>query len=78
LFLFDPGARAKELLDINLDEINQITGDILIRSGKRRKPRTVFIGKQTRKSLRKYLIERSDNSPALWITKPTHGSQRLS
>ena len=52
-------------------------GDILIRSGKGGKSRTVFIGKQTRKSVRKYLKIRTDNSPALWITNPNHGSLRL-
>jgi len=78
LSLFDTGARTGEFLEINLDDINQVMGDILIRAGKGGKPRTVFIGKQTRKSLRQYLTERSDNSPALWITNPSHGSDRLS
>jgi len=41
------------------------------------KPRTVFIGKHTRNSVRKYLKTRTDNSPALWITNPNHGSLRL-
>ena len=77
LSLLDTGARAGEFLKINLDDINQVMGDILIRAGKGGKPRTVFIGKQTRKSLRQYLGERNDNSPALWITDPTHGSDRL-
>jgi len=77
LSLLDAGARAGEFLKINLDDINQVMGDILIRAGKGGKPRTVFIGRQTRKSLRQYLGERNDNSPALWITNPTHGSDRL-
>jgi len=77
LSLLDTGARANEFLKINLADINQAMGDILIRSGKGGKPRTVFIGKQSRKSIRKYLRLRSDNSPALWVTNPNHGSLRL-
>ena len=77
LSLLDTGARAGEFLQINMEDINQAMGDIFIRSGKGGKPRTVFIGKHTRKSIRKYLRLRSDNSPALWVTNPNHGSQRL-
>jgi len=78
LSLLDTGARAGEFLDIDLPDINQAMGDILIRAGKGGMPRTVFIGKQSRKSVRKYLKIRTDNSPALWITSPNHGSERLS
>jgi site-specific recombinase XerD len=78
LSLLDTGARAGEFLEIDLVGINQAMGDILIRSGKGGKPRTVFIGKQTRKSIRKYLRKRHDSSPALWITCSSHGSKRFS
>ncbi len=77
LSLLDTGVRAGELLNINFADINQVLGDILIRSGKGGKPRTVFIGKNTKKSIRRYLSFRNDDSPALWITNPNHGSQRL-
>jgi len=40
LCLLDTGARAKEFLDINLEDLNQARGDILIRQGKGSKPRT--------------------------------------
>jgi site-specific recombinase XerD len=69
LGLIDTGARASEFLNINLDDMNQATGAILIRSGKGGKPRTVFLGKRTRKAIRKYSRMRKDNSSALWITK---------
>ena len=39
LCLLDTGARANELLDVDLDDINQARGDILIRQGKGSKPR---------------------------------------
>lgn len=77
LVLMDTGARANELLDINLDDLNQVRGDILIRNGKGGKPRTVFIGKKTRRAIRQYLKYRSDNNPALWVTHPRYGSDRL-
>ena len=51
LSLLDTGARAGELLNINLADINQDMGDILIRSGKGGKPRTIFIGKNTKRSI---------------------------
>lgn len=62
---------------INLDDINQARGDILIRQGKGRKPRTVFIGKHSRRALRRYLKHRKYNSDALWVTHPRFGSERL-
>lgn len=69
LFLLDSGVRATELLDIDLDDINLINGEVLIRQGKGRKPRYVFIGSKTRKAVRNYLRFRKDQNPALWITK---------
>ncbi len=77
LCLLDTGARASEFLSVNLDDINQARGDILIRQGKGRKPRTVFIGKQSKRALRRYLNHRRDESAALWVTHPRYGSERL-
>ncbi len=68
LALFDTGCRARELLSIQLADVNQMLGDVLIRSGKGRKPRTVYFGKATRKALRRYLQHRADDNPALFIT----------
>lgn len=77
LCLLDTGARAGEFLSINLEDINQARGDILIRHGKGSKPRTVYIGKLSKRALRRYLKHRRDNSPALWVTHPRFGSERL-
>lgn len=77
LCLLDTGVRASELLAIDFDDINQARGDILIRQGKGRKPRTVYFGKQSKRAIRRYLSHRNDNSPALWITHPRFGSARL-
>jgi site-specific recombinase XerD len=78
LCLLDTGARAKEFLGINIEDINQARGDILIRQGKGHKPRTVYIGKQSKRALRRYLSSRHDQCPALWVTHPRFGSERLS
>jgi site-specific recombinase XerD len=68
LFLLDTGARAKELLQTSREDLNEITGDVLIRQGKGRKPRTVFIGRTSRRAMRAYLKQRQDDSQALFVT----------
>ena len=78
LCLLDTGARATEFLSINLEDINQARGEILIRQGKGHKPRTVYIGKQSKRAIRRYLNNRRDDSVALWVTYPGCGSERLS
>jgi integrase/recombinase XerD len=78
LCLLDTGARATEFLGVNLEDINQARGDILIRQGKGRKSRTVYIGKKSKRALRRYLKHRKDNHSALWVTHPRFGSERLS
>lgn len=69
LVLLDTGVRAAELLAINLEDIDLVSGEILIRQGKGRKPRNVFIGSKTRKAIRAYLKLRRDTLPNLWINK---------
>jgi site-specific recombinase XerD len=73
LCLLDSGVRANEFLKVNIEDVNQARGDILIREGKGRKPRTVYIGKHSKKALRRYLSSRHDSSPALWVTHPRYG-----
>jgi site-specific recombinase XerD len=68
LGLLDSGARANEFLDIKLDDYNKFSGEILIRHGNGRKPRTVFLGKITRRAVRGYLNNRKAKSDDLWIT----------
>jgi site-specific recombinase XerD len=78
LCLLDTGTRAGEFLAINLDDINQARGDILIRQGKGHKPRTVYIGRHSKRAIRRYFKHRKDNCEALWVTHPRFGSERLS
>jgi site-specific recombinase XerD len=51
LGLLDTGARAREFLSINLADTNHATGNVLIRTSKNRKPRTVYFGRNTRFAL---------------------------
>jgi integrase/recombinase XerC/integrase/recombinase XerD len=69
LSLLDTGARAHEFLAINMDDFDYKTGEILIREGKGSKFRTVFLRKKARRTVRAYLRERIDDSPAFWIIK---------
>lgn len=73
LGLLDTGARAKEFLNLNLEDVELATGSVLIRQGKGRKPRMVFIGRKTIRAIRAYLRFRHDNNPALWIS--IHGDR---
>jgi site-specific recombinase XerD len=53
---------------MDLEDVNLITGEILIREGKGRKSRTFFIGHKSRKAMRNYLRLRNNNLSALWVT----------
>lgn len=68
LSLLDTGARVREFLSLNFDDLDPISGGIMLRKTKGAKPRHVFIGKRSRKALRSYLKQREDNSPAVWVT----------
>ncbi len=68
LLLLDTGLRAQELCDLNLTDLDAYTGALLVRQGKGRKPRTVYISRTTRRALRAYLRTRSDSCPALFAT----------
>jgi len=69
LFLLDTGIRASELISLDLDDVDPIGGDVVIRKGKGGKPRIVLIGKRTRKAVRQYLRFRSDDEDAAWVTE---------
>lgn len=69
LVLLDTGMRLAEFLGLNKEDVDPIIGTILIRSGKGRKPRNVYLGDKSRQILRRYMKERKDYNPALWITK---------
>jgi integrase/recombinase XerD len=69
-FLLDTGARAQEVCDVNLEDVDLNTGKVLIREGKGRKARFVFMNKTTIKALRGYLRLRADlRTQALFVSK---------
>jgi site-specific recombinase XerD len=68
LTLLDTGVRASELCAMNWEDTDTVYGSILIPKSKGKKPRTVFLGKKSRRAIRAYLRTRNDHSPALWVT----------
>jgi len=68
LFLLDTGVRAGELLALDKQDADILTGDVLIRKSKSRKPRTVFLGRTARRALRAYLKLRTDAVKAVFVT----------
>lgn len=75
MILLDTGLRAQELLNLNIGDIDISDGSIIVRKGKSRKPRHVFIGKKTRRVLLTYLRMREPYSPndPLIVSLPSHG-----
>jgi len=69
LCLLDTGARVREFLSLNFDDLDPIGGGVMLRQTKNKKPRVVFIGKRSRRFLRAYIKRREDKSPALWVTR---------
>ena len=68
LTLIDTGVRAKKLLRIDREDCDLITGEILVRKGKGGKPRSVYLGKRSRRAMRSYMKHRQDDFAPLWIT----------
>ncbi len=60
LILLDTGMRASELVHLNIEDVDQVTGVVQIREGKGGKPRRQFLGARARKALRTYLRVRME------------------
>ncbi len=73
LTLLDTGMRAGEMLRLDRADVDPIAGDILIRKSKSRRPRTVFLGRDSRRALRAYLKTRPDKIAALFVTDDFDG-----
>jgi integrase/recombinase XerD len=69
LFLLDTGARAQEVCNTNIEDVDLDTGTVTIRYGKGGKTRAVFLGRTTRRTLRAYLRLRHDHCRALFVSK---------
>ena len=72
LGLLDCGCRAREFLSIQLADL-QANGSALIRFSKSHKPRIIYFGKVTHEAILRYLLQRTDNDPGLWVTN--HGER---
>lgn len=68
LVLLDSGVRARELLALDLDDIDLVSGAVTVRHGKGDKARSVFLSQITRRAVRQYIKTRMDECPALFIT----------
>lgn len=69
LFLLDTGVRASEAISISMQDIDFMTGEVILKQGKGRKDRRVFLGLQDEKRLRAYMKLRNAPSNAVWVTK---------
>lgn len=71
LVLLDTGLRHQEVTDLAVGDVDMQTGAVMVRSGKGRKPRVVFVGARTRRALLAYLRLRRVVTPEdpLWITQ---------
>ena len=63
LGLLDTGARAGEMIALNVEDVDLSTSTVLIRSGKGRKPRVTFLGARSLRALMRYLRFRKVSSP---------------
>lgn len=78
LFLFDTGARVSEVVAVNVGDVDTATGAVLIRHGKGRKARTVYLGAKTRKAMLKYHIASNRPSAKTPLWRSLNTDERLS
>ena len=79
--LFSTGLRVSELCKLNRDQVNLERKEFGV-IGKGQRPRVVFISDRAALWLERYLTERTDGSPALFIRyrgnqEPTENSEKL-
>ncbi len=79
LLLMDTGLRHQELTDLEVADLDLATGQVIVRQGKGRKSRAVYVGKRTRRALQAYLRQRrkqglGEEAP-LWVQR---SGERLS
>ena len=68
LTLMDTGVRASELVSMTRKDLDLSKGKIVIRKGKGKKYRIVFISEKTQQVIKRYLEERTDFKRFLWVT----------
>ncbi len=65
----DTGARASELINLYIKDINPVTGVMVIKNGKGGKSRNAYLGRKSRRALRKYLKLLKDNYGPLFLNR---------
>ncbi len=74
LALLETGCRAREFLALSPGDLNLEAGDVIVRSGKGRKPRIVFDGQAARQVVAGYLVGSDcDATAPLWLTERGRG-----
>lgn len=75
--LLDTGCRIGEFLKLNLEDIDLVTGNIFIKkeNNKNKKSRFVFLGKDSRRKLRRYLRTRPDIKPNSHLWNNVNGNR---
>jgi len=68
LTFLDSGLRLSELASVQLASIDFDKGIVKV-TGKGNKDRIVRIGRETQKAILRYLLQRHDNYPCLWVTE---------
>mgnify|MGYP000604040612 CR=1 FL=1 len=68
LTFLDTGLRLSELASIQLADMD-LDREIIKVMGKGAKERMVRTGRETQKAILKYLLQRNDNLPCLWVTE---------
>ena len=66
--LASSGLREEELCNLNRDDINFVTREVIVRNGKGGKSRTTYISNVCKKHLAKYLESRSDNLECMFVS----------
>jgi site-specific recombinase XerD len=70
LALLDTGARAGEMIALNMEDVDLRTGTVLIHYGKGRKPRATFLGARSQRAMIRYLryLRTATTGDPLWST----------
>lgn len=76
-FLLDTGARASEVIIVNVGNVDMSTGAVLIQQGKGRKARTVYLGAKSRKAMLRYHIASGRPSAKTPLWRNINTDERL-
>jgi len=77
-FLLDTGVRVNESVSTLVTNCDLHSGEVYIANGKGGKSRTVWMGKTCLKYVRRYMKNRFDKNPSLWVTSTGESWQRRS